>query len=219
MTLLKAIATAIILLFLHFFVPLAIIDRLDLLVSSQIIILVVATLFLLLSQPRISLSESRRHQTSDKGTTLLILLVASMGFLCSIFEWAVFRYPLANSAWNVLMIIGMIFIVMGLGLRLYSIRSLGRNFAATVQIKKEQELITNGIYSYLRHPSYTGAWLMLMGFGIFLNSFLGSLLMGIGLLFAYRKRISAEESSLIQAFGQRYLEYQRTTYRMLPRIW
>ena len=219
MTLLKAIFTAFILLFLHFFLPLAFLDKLYLLLSPQIVVLLIASLFLLLSQPRISISETKKHQDSDKGTTLLILLIASLGLFSSIFEWSLYRNPSTILSGNIFTITGLILIISGLSFRLYSIWSLGQNFAATVQIKEEQQLITSGIYSYLRHPSYTGAWCMLMGYGVFLSSILGSLLLGLGLLFAYQQRIKTEETTLIQAFGQKYLDYQRTTYRMLPRIW
>lgn len=217
MTQVKAVLTAIILLFIHFFVPLS--WNQALLVSSQILFLMFSTVLLLLSQPRISLSETKKHQHSDKWTTLLILAMASLGLISSILEWAIFRNPLSIWEVNRISMIGLGFILMGLSIRILAIWSLGSSFSATVQIKEKQALITSGLYKYLRHPSYTGAWCMLMGYGLFLNAILGTLLMGIGLFFAYQKRIKTEELTLVDAFGKRYQEYQSRTFRMIPLLW
>lgn len=179
----------------------------------------ITTLLLLLSQPRISLSETQKYRSSDKGTTLLILGIASIGLISSLLEWALIRQTTPTGMSSTLSIIGAFAILGGLSLRIFAVWSLGPNFAATVQIKQNQDLITHGLYSYLRHPSYTGAWFMLMGYGIFLHSILGTLLMGIGLFFAYQKRIQTEELTLIQAFGKKYEEYQNKTYRMIPHLW
>lgn len=217
MNLFKDILTAGMLLLLHFFLPL--IWNVKLLTSFHIIILMSATLLLLLSQPRISLTESKKHKKTDKGTTLLILGMASIGLISSLLEWAILRNP--HGLWNpnTMSLWGLVCIVLGLGFRIFAIWSLGTNFSTTVQIKQTQKLVTKGIYSYLRHPSYTGAWLMLLGYALFLTAYLGMVLMGVGLIFAYKKRIETEEQTLLKAFGIRYEEYQSRTFRMLPFLW
>jgi protein-S-isoprenylcysteine O-methyltransferase Ste14 len=48
-------------------------------------------------------------------------------------------------------------------LRVWCYRTLGRLFTFEVTIKREHTLITSGPYAYVRHPSYTGVVLMLVG--------------------------------------------------------
>lgn len=211
----KAVLTAGILLFIHFVLPL--IWKPELILSFQVIILLLGTLILLLTQPRLSLSEVKENKGSDKGTTFLIFVFVSLGVLASMLEWALLREQAWT--WDLLAILGFVSMLAGLGFRVFVIQILGKNFSATVQIKEKQELITQGPYKFLRHPSYTGAWFYFLGFGLFLHTILGTLIFSIGLWFAYQKRIQAEEDTLLQRFGDEYLRYQAKTYRMLPGLW
>jgi hypothetical protein len=92
----------------------------------------------------------------------------------------------------------------GTAFRLWAINTLKNNFAATVQIKQGQQLITSGPYRWLRHPSYTGAWIAMIGAALLMHSYLGLVLMGPGMLLVYMRRIAVEERTLEQAFGQAY---------------
>jgi protein-S-isoprenylcysteine O-methyltransferase Ste14 len=54
----------------------------------------------------------------------------------------------------------------GIALRQWSIRVLGRFFSTTVQVTSDQRIVTNGPYSVVRHPAYSGALLTLLGLGL-----------------------------------------------------
>ena len=200
----KAVLTAVFLLFIHFVLPL--LWNPKLIVSFQILLLLAGTLILLLTQPRISLTEVKENKSSDRGTTLLIVAFVSLGILFSILEWAVLKTQ--SWTWDFYSGLGFLAMLVGLSFRIYVIQILGRNFSATVQIKDKQELITNGPYKLLRHPSYTGAWFYFIGFGLFLQVFWGTVIFSLGLWLAYQKRINAEEESLLHTFGDQYLNYQ-----------
>ena len=59
-----------------------------------------------------------------------------------------------------------------LALRWWAIRTLGAHFTRNVQVVADQQLVVDGPYRYLRHPSYTGAILMYAGVGIGLGNVL-----------------------------------------------
>src|ERR1043166_967426 len=58
----------------------------------------------------------------------------------------------------------------GLALRYWAIRTLGRFFRYKVVVQDEHRLVTTGPYRLLRHPSYTGALLTLIGVAMVMNN-------------------------------------------------
>lgn len=62
-----------------------------------------------------------------------------------------------------LFFLGAFMISLGGYLRFICFRALGRLFTFEMSIRDEHELITDGPYSIVRHPSYTGAVLTLIG--------------------------------------------------------
>jgi Isoprenylcysteine carboxyl methyltransferase (ICMT) family len=60
----------------------------------------------------------------------------------------------------------MVLFGVGEGPRVWSRFSLGRYFTYTVQTSSDQPVITNGPYRFVRHPSYTGVLLMVLGAGL-----------------------------------------------------
>lgn len=62
-----------------------------------------------------------------------------------------------------LFFLGAFMITLGGCIRYSCFRALGRLFTFEMSIRDEHELITDGPYSVVRHPSYTGALLTLIG--------------------------------------------------------
>jgi protein-S-isoprenylcysteine O-methyltransferase Ste14 len=80
------------------------------------------------------------------------------------------------------------------------------------------ELVTNGIYGYIRHPQYTGFMLMTLAM-IFEWATLPLLIMWPILAVIYYQLAKKEESYMEIEFGQKYAEYRRKTGMFLPRLW
>ena len=109
-------------------------------------------------------------------------------------------------------------VVAGLGLLLLwrSHRALGKNFRPTLDARSDQELVTAGPYSRVRHPLYLAFLLMLASTGLLSsNWFIG--VVGVLLIASITVvRIPAEEAFLSQRFGERYREYCERTPALLP---
>jgi len=104
----------------------------------------------------------------------------------------------------------------GLVLRGFAIRQLGEFFVPEVAIQPGQLLMDQGLYRLLRHPSYTGSFLTLLGYGLALTNGLSLAIMLLlpGLAFAFRMHV--EEAALLQAFGDDYRAYMQRTKRLIP---
>jgi protein-S-isoprenylcysteine O-methyltransferase len=111
---------------------------------------------------------------------------------------------------------GILLMWAGIGFRYYAMRVLGRYFTFDVAVHSGQTVIQVGPYRYIRHPSYAGAVITVLGFGLALGNWAGllALLACVGLGYAYR--IHVEESALVAALGEPYKRYMERTRRLVP---
>ena len=81
----------------------------------------------------------------------------------------------------------------------------------------EGRLVTDGIYSYIRHPQYTGFLLMTLGLLVHWAT-LPLLIMWPLLVRQYVRLAQMEEEEMIEKFGQEYEDYMMKTPRFIPTI-
>lgn len=188
-----------------------------LLLTWPVLVLAFYCTVLFLTQPALSLEESKAHKGTDGSTIWLILAVSGAGLILSLLDWA-YKYdaPQALDTWA---IAGLACLFLGTAFRLWAIRTLDKAFAAVVQIKEGQRLVTSGPYRWLRHPSYTGAWIAMIGAALLMHSYIGLVIMGPGMLLVYMRRIAVEERALEAGFGEAYVNMKARTQRLVPCIW
>lgn len=104
----------------------------------------------------------------------------------------------------------------GSAFRYYAMRVLGRYFTFQVDVHSGQTVIEAGPYRYIRHPSYTGALITVLGLGLALGNWAGILAMLVCIGIGYAYRIHVEEAALIAALGEPYKDYMRRTQRLVP---
>jgi protein-S-isoprenylcysteine O-methyltransferase len=203
--------------FLLVFYVLSLMAKPELLLTWPVLVLALFCTVLFLTQPALSFQESKEHRGTDGWTIWLILGVSGAGQIISLMDWAYMQgAPQYLDAWAVS---GLACLALGTAFRLWAIRTLDKAFAAVVQIKAGQQLVTSGPYRWLRHPSYTGAWLAMIGAALLMHSYIGLVLMGPGMLLVYMRRIAMEEQALEAGFGAAYVNMKTRTQRLLPCIW
>ena len=112
---------------------------------------------------------------------------------------------------------GLALMLAGLALRWYSIRLLGRSFTVDVATRPGQEVVTSGPYRWIRHPSYTGALLTVLGILVCCLNWLSLLAFPLAVA-GYVYRIRVEEAALAGGLGDAYRDYMRRTRRLIPFI-
>ena len=105
----------------------------------------------------------------------------------------------------------------GAGMAIWARRRLGRHWSGAIATNVGHELIRSGPYRVVRHPIYTGL------LGLYLGTALVSgelhALLGLGLAaLAYWRKIRLEEAHLRGVFGEKYAEYQRGTWALVPGV-
>jgi protein-S-isoprenylcysteine O-methyltransferase Ste14 len=87
-----------------------------------------------------------------------------------------------------------------------------------IQSDRKQEVVSTGVYGFVRHPMYLGATLMFVGGPLLLGSPAG-VLVGLGLVLLLAVRILGEEKLLAREL-EGYEAYRRKVhYRLLPGLW
>jgi protein-S-isoprenylcysteine O-methyltransferase Ste14 len=96
---------------------------------------------------------------------------------------------------------------------------LGLNWSITLEMRKEHELITHGVYRRIRHPMYAAIFLFAAAQGLLLENWLAGWggVVTFGLL--YLIRAPREERMMGEFFGESYRDYAGRTGRLWPRLW
>lgn len=105
----------------------------------------------------------------------------------------------------------------GLALFAWAHRSLGPDFSVFLRPREEHRLIVDGPYRWVRHPIYSAAFLVALGFLLLsANGLVGLVWLGGASLF-FGWRIPREEAMMIVRFDGPYLEHMKTTGSLWPR--
>ena len=115
-------------------------------------------------------------------------------------------------------IIGVLGFAFAVFLHNWSHVALSVNWSPTLEIKKNQKLITTGPYKYVRHPMYAAFFIWAIFQGILLSN---SLVLAVGIIsiaIVYFSRVDAEEQMMIEQFGKQYREYMERTGRLWLKI-
>ena len=112
----------------------------------------------------------------------------------------------------------MILYLLGGALRLWPVFVLGSRFSGLVAIQPGHTLVTHGIYSLVRHPSYLGMIINMLGWGLAFRGCSG-VVIALLLLVPLIPRIHSEERILEAHFGAEYDAYVARTWRLIPGIY
>lgn len=114
-------------------------------------------------------------------------------------------------------IIGIIFALIAIPMGISVFLSIGKNITDTVETRKNHQLVTSGIYRFIRHPLYTTGFFLFVGLGL-LSSNLLILFLSLVVLITLRARTFTEEQKLIEEFGEQYTSYMATTGKFIPKF-
>ena len=115
--------------------------------------------------------------------------------------------------------LGVTTMLLGIALRQWAIWVLGGFFSTEVKIMSNQRIVKEGPYKILRHPSYTGLLMIILGFGLAVGTWLGTAVALLLFGSAIRYRIRVEENVLKKEFGEEYLDYAKKTKRLIPLLY
>ena len=121
--------------------------------------------------------------------------------------------------WDTFFILGVILVIIGLSIRINSILTLKQHFTFTVTKIANHELIETGLYKSIRHPGYLGQLIIFLGIATSLSNWISLISMIVTVSIGYVYRIKTEEKFMVEQMGQKYIDYQKKTKRLIPLIY
>jgi protein-S-isoprenylcysteine O-methyltransferase Ste14 len=117
---------------------------------------------------------------------------------------------------NMLRWIGLAVAVIGLIVVILALLQLKESLSPFPTPVQVGQLRTNGLYSLVRHPIYTGIILTCFGFGVYSES-LWRILIGLALWVLFHFKSSYEETLLLKKYPD-YEVYRKRTGKLFPKF-
>jgi protein-S-isoprenylcysteine O-methyltransferase Ste14 len=153
-----------------------------------------------------------RVRQRSRGTEVLVLAawVLVLGISASLGASGVLLLP----AWFTY--VGDAVILAGVALRQWAIAVLGRYFSGVIGVQQDQNVVEAGPYHSIRHPSYAGVLLILIGIAASMLSIAAVAAAFLLFWLGYGYRMLVEEKVLVSELGDRYVDYMKRTKRIIP---
>ena len=140
-------------------------------------------------------------------TYFMVFLLLSIGFH--------FIFPIRRLIFNPYTYLGIIPIVLGIILNIWSDQLLKKRKTTVKPFEKPTSLETSGPFKISRHPMYFGMILVLLGVSIAFGSLITFIFPVIFTIITERVFIPIEEENLEKAFGKKYFDYKSKVRKWL----
>lgn len=160
----------------------------------------------------------RTVEREGRGSRLIVLSLTGGGcalLFTSISNPALRLRALPESA--AIGLVGDVLAIAGLAVLIWARRTIGSNWSGNITLKEGHELVQTGPYRFVRHPIYSGFYLMFFGSAIAIGTvagFVGFAMTILGFWFKLRQ----EEALMVRHFGQKYLDYKSRVRSIIPWI-
>jgi protein-S-isoprenylcysteine O-methyltransferase Ste14 len=114
---------------------------------------------------------------------------------------------------------GVTVLVFSLWLFWRSHADLGTNWSITLEIRDTHQLVTNGVYRYVRHPMYAALLLYGLGEALIIPNWLVAPFYLFAMALVSACRFRPEEQLMKDRFPGEYDAYAARTNRLIPGIW
>lgn len=182
----------------------------EILVDWKIIFMYTINTIVVFSQPPVDFKEMKTKSDNNTGNIIIICTMFTLVFIN-------IDYLIERSLFIILDVFSIIICLTGLSIRIKAIHDLNKEFSNI--IKKPARLKTNGLYSYVQHPSYFGSFLIYLGLAMLIGQSFSIIICIVLMVIAYSFRINYENKFLQETFNHEAWEYQHKTKMLIPYIW
>jgi protein-S-isoprenylcysteine O-methyltransferase Ste14 len=115
-----------------------------------------------------------------------------------------------------LSILAMLVAIVSVWFSVAAIRTLGQQWSLAARVLEGHKLVTQGPYSVVRNPIYTGMFGMLLATGLAVSHWIGLVLAIVVFAIGTFIRVRSEERLLREMFGREFDKYASTVPAVIP---
>lgn len=116
-------------------------------------------------------------------------------------------------------IAGALCLTLGLWLFHRSHADLGTNWSITLEVRDKHQLITCGVYRWVRHPMYLSLIIYSIGQALVVPNWIAGPSYALAMILLFPLRVGPEERMMLEQFGKDYETYRAATKRLVPGVW
>lgn len=168
------------------------------------------------------LEDGKKINIQENKLSLVAGSIAALSTITFGFEYLFFpgtfgfTYVLNYPYW--LRWFGVVMLTAGVALMWWAHFHLDRSFYSLVASKEDQILVTSGPYRWILHPIYTAYLMTYISGGLATSNLVLTFVPVFFFSLMIINRIPREEAVMREKFGQDYVDLEKTTGRLLPRI-
>jgi protein-S-isoprenylcysteine O-methyltransferase Ste14 len=188
---------------------------------GKAVILLASIVMIVIRAPHGQRSRTIRVVKSRKGPLETALLTFAWAAFFSTLIWIATPafdfadYPL----YPIPLFVGAVCLAVGLWLFHRSHADLGTNWSITLEVREQHQLVTHGVYRWVRHPMYMALLIYSLGQALAVPNWLVGPSYGVSMLLFCAFRMRREEGMMLEKFGKDYEAYMATTKRVIPGVW
>ncbi len=157
--------------------------------------------------------------SADRGSFVAVYIAIAGGMVGAFLLAAHLHSAAITVARWPLFVLGIALMVAGIAIRQWAVAALGRFFTVDVRVHSDHAVVESGPYRWVRHPSYTGLIVALLGIGFALGNWAALALLALLPTAGLIVRIRVEEKALLDGLGEPYRRFAASRARLIPRVW
>lgn len=160
----------------------------------------------------------RRPSQVFFAKVLQTLVISAVAYIAIHFSGAFKTSPASSLDRVIVDLTGILVGVSGLWICFIAQRTMGKSWRVGIDRQNAADLITTGIFSAIRNPTYSGLFMVCLGFYLIIST--KAVAVWTAIFFtAIEFQVRLEEEHLEALHGQRYRRYCEQTKRYIPLIY
>jgi protein-S-isoprenylcysteine O-methyltransferase Ste14 len=185
---------------------------------SYLVVVVLLQIFVTWKFPGAGRSQSKGRQIVRRQQVAVVLLQVLSLAIVIVAPFSDRHQIGVLGAADAIRFVGLALFAAGFSAMNWSAASLGKQFSVQVTLQADHQLITGGLYQYVRHPRYLSIIVCNCGIALVFDSWL-ALLCVAALVLVLLWRIHDEEALLRQEFGSQWETYAHKSWRLIPFVY